>query len=457
VTMRRIAFLIGILVIVTALGMASATAQAPGNRAGLVVRYGDGSHDARCVTFSEASITGEELLRRSGLNAVIDTSSGQGGVVCSINGSGCAFPQESCFCQCFGAQCEYWAYYHWSNGQWEYSSVGASLYDVANGALEGWSWGPGNFSTGTEPPLVSFDQVCGATATPTSTATATAIWTAPASQQSSPPDGTFEADQNMLNPGSCTVLRWAIFNATQVTLNGTGVLAQDRKEVCPATTQRYTLSATNPAGTFTREVAVNVTASAATPTVTAAMAASTRPPQPVQSPTQRPAQDSTPQADTTALVANTPALAGTASLLGMAPAQATLTSQATTNPAAALAGAIAAPDTLAGLLASQPTPVVIATAEPRRQLDTGGYPTPTPILLAQVVLGQQEEGAMSTGPRVEGSRDGAATAAGSYDRTFRPGLLMGYAAFLIMAAILLLAGAWAVRRRQAASTTEPRK
>lgn len=451
--MRRIAFLIGMLVIVTALGMASATAQAPGNRAVLIVRYRDGSTTALCVQFSEASITGEELLRRSGLNAVIDASSGQG-VVCSINGSGCAFPQESCFCQCFGAQCEYWAYYHWRNGQWEYSSVGASLYDVDNGALEGWSWGPGNFSTGTEPPVVSFDQVCGATATPTSTVTAT--WTAPASQQPSPPDGTFEAEQNVLNPGSCTVLRWAIFNAAQVTLNGTGVLAQDRKEVCPVTTQRYTLSATNPAGTFTREVVVNVTVSAATPTVTAAMTASTRPPQPVQNPTQTPAQDSMPQAVTTALVANTPTLAGTASLLGMTSAQATLASQATIDPAA-LAGATAAPNILAGLLASQPTPVLVATAEPRRQLDTAGYPTPTPILLAQVVLGQQEEGAMSTGPRVGGSRDGVGTAAGSYDRTFRPGLLMGYAAFLIMAAILLLAGAWAVRRRQAASTTEPRK
>ena len=452
--MRRIALLIGVLAIVTALGMASAIAQEPGNRAALIVRYGDGSTDALCVQFSETSITGEELLRRSGLNAVVDTSSGQGGAVCSINGSGCAFPQEACFCQCFGAQCEYWAYYHWVNGQWEYSSVGASLYDVANGALEGWSWGPGNFSSGTEPPQVSFDQVCSATAPPTSTVTAT--WTAPASQQPSPPDGTFEADQNMLNAGSCTVLRWAIFNATQVTLNGTGVLAQDRKEVCPATTQRYTLSATNPAGTFTREVVVNVTASAATPTVTA-MAASTRPPQPVQNPTRTPAQDSTPQTVTTALVANTPALGGTASLFGIASAEATLSPQATIDPAAALAGATAAPDTLAGLLASQPTPVVIATAESRRQPDAGGHPTPTPILLARVVLGQQEEGATSTGPRVGGSKDGAATAAGSYDRTFRPGLLIGYAAFLIMAAILLLAGAWAVRHRQAASTTEPRK
>ncbi len=452
--MRRIAFLIGILVIVTALGMASATAQAPGNRAALVVRYRDGSTAALCVPFSEASITGEELLRRSGLNAVIDTSSGEG-VVCSINGSGCAFPQEACFCQCFGAQCEYWAYYHWVNGQWEYSSVGASLYDVANGALEGWSWGPGNFSSGTEPPQVSFDQVCSATAPPTSTVTAT--WTAPASQQPSPPDGTIEADQNLLNTGSGTVLRWAIFNATQVTLNGTGVLAQDRKEVCPATTQRYTLSATNPAGAFTREVVVNVATSAATPTVTAAMTAGTRPPQPAQNPTRTPAQGSTPQAVTTALVANTPALAGTASPFGVASAQATLAPQATIDPAAVQAGATTAPGILAALLASQPTPVLVATAEPRRQLDTRGYPTPTPILLAQVVLGPQEEGAMSTGPRVGGSKDGVATAAGSYDRTFRPGLLIGYAAFLIMAAILLLAGAWAVRRRQAASTTEPRK
>ena len=79
--MGRIALLIGVLAIVTSLGMASARAQEPGNRAALIVRYGDGSTAALCVQFSEASITGEELLNRSGLNAVIDTSSGQGGTV----------------------------------------------------------------------------------------------------------------------------------------------------------------------------------------------------------------------------------------------------------------------------------------------------------------------------------------------------------------------------------------
>ena len=272
-TMRRVALLIytmyfpvGVLAIVTALGMASALAQEPGNRAALIVRYGDGSTAALCVQFSEASITGEELLSRSGLKAVIDTSSGQGGAVCSINGSGCAFPQETCFCQCPGDVCEYWAYYHWTNGQWEYSSAGASLYDVTNGALEGWSWGPGNFSTGTEPPTMRFDQICGSTAaTPIRTATASTT----GAQQPASPDGTFDAEQN--------------------------------------------------------------------------------------------------------------------------------------------------------------------------------------------VPGQPEENTISTGPRVEGGTSSAARANGSYDRTFRPELLLGYAAFLIMAAILLMAGAWAVRRRQAASTTEPRK
>ena len=139
-------------------------AQAGPNRAAVVVRFDDGNVETQCVSFSEPSISGAELLTRSGLEMKLDYNSGLGGAVCSIRGYGCAFPTQDCFCRCQGIRCEYWAYYHWIDGRWQYSQVGASSHRVTDGALDGWSWGPGNFSSGTEPPQLTFDKVCASSA-----------------------------------------------------------------------------------------------------------------------------------------------------------------------------------------------------------------------------------------------------------------------------------------------------
>ena len=124
------------------------------NRAALVVRYQDGSVQTRCVAFAEAEIRGDELLNRSGLASVISSE----GTVCSISGLGC--PPDDCFCKCPFPECEYWAYYHWRDGAWSYSSIGAASHRVSHGALEGWSWGQGNFQQGVEPPAIPFEQIC---------------------------------------------------------------------------------------------------------------------------------------------------------------------------------------------------------------------------------------------------------------------------------------------------------
>ena len=166
-------------------GASAAHAQGGDHRAGLVIRYADGSVQTQCVAFSEPSITGEELLQRSGLAVTLDYNAGLGGAVCSINNQGCAYPIKDCFCKCTGIQCEYWAYYHRTAAGWQYASSGASSFRVNDGALEGWSWGAGNFSSGVEPPVVAFNEVCAppATATPTATATATPTATATATHQ----------------------------------------------------------------------------------------------------------------------------------------------------------------------------------------------------------------------------------------------------------------------------------
>ena len=158
--MARFAGLAGFLLLaVLALPWATVVgAQDGGSRAALVVRYEDGSVETKCVAFSEPAMTGEELLQRSGLAVVMDYNAMTGGAVCSIQGIGCSV--QDCFCRCQGADCQYWAYYHWVDGGWRYSQLGASGYQIKNGSLEGWSWGPGNFSSGTEPPAIKFEEIC---------------------------------------------------------------------------------------------------------------------------------------------------------------------------------------------------------------------------------------------------------------------------------------------------------
>lgn len=136
------------------------SAQEGPNRAALVVRFEDGSVLTQCISFSEPAISGTELLTRAGLQTTFDYNSGLGGAVCSLRDQGCAFPAEDCFCRCQGVECEYWAYYHGTDGRWQYSQTGASSHQVTDGAVEGWSWGPGSFSSGIEPPHVAFDEVC---------------------------------------------------------------------------------------------------------------------------------------------------------------------------------------------------------------------------------------------------------------------------------------------------------
>jgi len=134
-------------------GSASAQTQAS-SRAGLVVQYGDGRVVTYCVRFSEPSITGLDLLNRSGLQVVAEVG-GLGAAMCSINGQGCAYPSQSCFCQCQGANCAYWNYFHLIDGAWRYSPLGASSHTITDGAIDGWAWGDK-----IAPPIFTIDQIC---------------------------------------------------------------------------------------------------------------------------------------------------------------------------------------------------------------------------------------------------------------------------------------------------------
>jgi hypothetical protein len=156
---RRRELLIACFALVLASIATPSRAAADGpNRAGVVVSFDDGRSESVCVKFTEAEISGAELLSRAGLPVV--TMSGSGGAaVCGIDGLGCENPGD-CFCQCHGGGCRYWAYYTLENGAWRYSATGSSLRKVHDGDVDGWAWGAGGIGNGAQPAASRFDEIC---------------------------------------------------------------------------------------------------------------------------------------------------------------------------------------------------------------------------------------------------------------------------------------------------------
>lgn len=275
------------MVLIAAAPVLPAMVRASGsNRVGLVVQYGNGSVTTRCVEFDESGITGYQVLKKAGLNPIVEFS-GMGAAVCKIKSDGCDYPSEACFCQCQGNLCKYWVYHHLINGSWQYSNFGASNYTVKDGDVEGWAWGEGSPTGGLEPPIYTFDQICESVA-PTNTdipPTATPIpptatWTVaapPATPTSEPPALTetptpqllseieFWADTSTIAAGACTTLHWQTNNVQAVYLDGEGVQGTGSRQVCPIQTTEYTLQIKTASGDKKRSLTINV-ASGQTPT-----------------------------------------------------------------------------------------------------------------------------------------------------------------------------------------------
>jgi len=153
------------------LGQARLTpAQAAGaNRVGLMITYGDGAVEHRCVSFANDQITGLEVLQAAGLSLEVDYSS-IGAAVCKIGDVGC--PADDCFCD---SPPNFWSYWHLKDGRWVFSQLGASNYTVSPGTVEAWVWGSGQSNP---PQAISFEQICAEETVPTEAPTSTAT-TAP--------------------------------------------------------------------------------------------------------------------------------------------------------------------------------------------------------------------------------------------------------------------------------------
>lgn len=139
---------------------ATAGAAAQGDaRAGLVIAHGDGRVVTQCVALGSESISGAELLVRSGMDLSMEAG-GIGATICRIDGEGCDYPGESCFCECQGSPCIYWSYWRLDGDEWIYSNAGAANTRVRDGDVEGWSWGPGTVEKAQEPPYYPFADLC---------------------------------------------------------------------------------------------------------------------------------------------------------------------------------------------------------------------------------------------------------------------------------------------------------
>ena len=125
------------------------------NHADVVIAFPDGRVEKRCVLFEEEEISGVELLRRSGFSTVFSNSGGFGEGVCRIDDTGCSDP-GSCFCQCGGGDCAYWAYFGLAEDEWRFQNIGPSQRMIRDGDTDAWVWGAG----GGPPPVAEVTAAC---------------------------------------------------------------------------------------------------------------------------------------------------------------------------------------------------------------------------------------------------------------------------------------------------------
>ncbi|MCH7697398.1 MAG: hypothetical protein IH865_00465 [Chloroflexi bacterium] len=131
-----------VLLIGAIVGVGATSGQEP-NHASLVVVYPDGRVETMCVEFDEETISGAELLRRSGLSVVFSGAGGFGEGVCRIDDTGCSDP-GNCFCQCSGGDCAYWSYFALNDDrEWQFQQIGASQRTLRDGDVDAWIWGSG--------------------------------------------------------------------------------------------------------------------------------------------------------------------------------------------------------------------------------------------------------------------------------------------------------------------------
>ncbi len=123
-------------------GGAARQATGPVYVAGIVVDFGDGRVSYALVPFTEETISGVELLRRSGLSLLSVEFGGMGEGICAIEETGCDLSTcRARLCQTGDPDSPFWQYVrHGGDGEWQSAPLGASSSRVEDGDVDGWFW-----------------------------------------------------------------------------------------------------------------------------------------------------------------------------------------------------------------------------------------------------------------------------------------------------------------------------
>lgn len=109
------------------------------------MEHGDGSTVTRCVAFSGASLTGEQVLARSGVEYKTVPFGGLSDAVCQVDGEPATFPPS-----CWTGSSPFWELFVTrKGGAWSWSSQGISTLVFHDGDSEGLRYEP---QTATLPP-----------------------------------------------------------------------------------------------------------------------------------------------------------------------------------------------------------------------------------------------------------------------------------------------------------------
>lgn len=116
------------------------------NVAGLLVDYGDGRVSYVVVPFEEESISGIDLLERSGLELLTIDMGGMGSAICEIEDVGCDVSAcRTRMCQTGDPDSPFWRHMAGTEGDgWRFSTRGASSSVVEDGDVYAWFWSGGD-------------------------------------------------------------------------------------------------------------------------------------------------------------------------------------------------------------------------------------------------------------------------------------------------------------------------
>ncbi|MEA2631791.1 MAG: hypothetical protein QOE66_2010, partial [Chloroflexota bacterium] len=109
-------------------GSAATCAAVSTHRVAVVVQHLDGATLSRCVAFTNDSITGEQALAGSHIEAGLLPSGGFGKAVCQLDNEPTTYPPT-----CWTGTSPFWALFVAHGSGWSYSTVGVSSIVLHDG------------------------------------------------------------------------------------------------------------------------------------------------------------------------------------------------------------------------------------------------------------------------------------------------------------------------------------